>query len=447
MKLKAEKRVTIYEIARKAGCSAMTVSRALMFKRKENDRISKETEELIQQLAKEMGYKPNLAARGLILKRTFNVGFHINRTFSYFNALWKPLLRSLQRELETAGYQLGFYYFDASDHEELANFLKPPRRVDALITLGRNLSRREVQTMLDSKIPCISLMEKVDGFHSLLIDDTHGGRLIAEHLVDQGFNEVTLVSRPLAKKRWNGRTDGFLAAAKKLGLKVHELNDFLDPAYDEEYAWHTGKVAPDFARRLQKLKAAGKCVYCTSDAFAQGIARHLEENGQTIGADVSVIAYDDSEDQGELDTSATVSRVTTLERPREELGRTAAQIIIEEESDPVTEIFLPRLVDRGSVGGTPRKRVAAPADDLTLIVEDASAPVEKPARGRAAKAPKAKTPAKVAAPKAAAKPVKAAKVEAPAKAAKAAAKPAVKSAVKAVKSAKAPAKPAKRTKK
>ncbi|HWL54861.1 MAG TPA: LacI family DNA-binding transcriptional regulator [Chthoniobacteraceae bacterium] len=347
---KAEKRVTIYEIAKRAGCSAMTVSRALMPRKKSNDRISPETLEQIRALASEMGYKPNLAARGLILRKTMNVGFHINQQFSYYNPLHFPILRRLQHELEKAGYHLGFYYFKAGDLKELQKFVQPPRLVDALIVLGRNLSPEEAATIVASGVPRLALFEALEDFHSLVIDDFHGGRLAARFLHERGFRKVTLLAYWVREERWNGRIFGFMEEAKKLGMEVSEMKDFYDPHYDLPYAWRSGKVAADLLKKLRARGEAGRCLFINSDSFARAVADYLESHGVKPGGEISVLGYDDAEELEFPPTLCGPPRLTTISRPRVDIGLRAASLIVNETLSDRNEAFLPSLVVRETVG-------------------------------------------------------------------------------------------------
>lgn len=349
-------RVTIYDISKRANVSAMTVSRAL--RPGSRKAVHPDTAKRIVAIAEELNYQPYTAARELTLRKTLNIGFCINSPqFNYYRPLIRPLLQTLQTELDTHGYRLGYYYFQGGADPQFAEFLKTGRVVDAIVVFGRNLCKEEISIIRKSKIRAVSLFEAIKGLHSIVVDDFSGGRMAADYLWGRGFREVAQIALWLgeeSQKRWNGRIIGFQERAAELGMKVVSIENHWDKAYDLPYAWYHGKTAPDLIERIQALGEAGRCVYVNSDSYAFGLLRQMDEKGLAVGKDISILSFDNAEALGYGPWE--VPRLTTFERPRVEIGRFAARLamaLTDDAETPKEHTFPVTLIERSSVGWGP----------------------------------------------------------------------------------------------
>lgn len=346
-------RVTIYDVARAAGVSTMTVSRAM--RENSGKLIAEKTRKRIRQIAGELNYRPHSQARGLVLKKAFNVGFCVNsHGFSYYSPLFQPLMSSIQNELNRCGYHFGLYYFKPGLDEEFVTFINDRRVVDAIIVLGRNLSDQEIGAIRSSRVRTVSLFEEIEGTYSLLIDDLNGGRMAADYLWQRGFRKISFIARwvgDAGKTEWNGRIIGFRQRATELGLTILEVEDHWDNRYDLPYAWDHGCVRPDIFDYLDQKGDTEHCVFCVSDSYAFGLLRQMDQQGIRPGVDYSILGYDNAEDYDLGPWSE--PRLTTIDRPRKAIGRRAAALamgIEDEVGESATEKFAVSVVERGSVG-------------------------------------------------------------------------------------------------
>lgn len=345
--------ITIYDVARAAGVSTMTVSRAM--REGEREAVAEETRRRIRRIARELNYRPHTQARGLVSRKAFNVGFCVNsHGFSYYSHLHQPLLSVVQSELNRCGYHFGFYYFKPGLDPEFLTFINDRRVVDAIIIHGRDFCPEEREAIRSSGIIAVSLFEKISGMHSLLIDDFRGGRLAADFLWERGFRKVAFIAYWVGgpeKVEWNGLIMGFRQRAEELGLEIIEVKGYWDDRYDPLYAWNNGHVRPDIFDYLDRLGDSERCVFCTSDSFALGMLREMDRLGMREGEDYSVLGYDNAESYGLGPRSE--PRLTTIDRPRESIGMRAAVLAMEMDETvkgPVTETFPVSLMERGSVG-------------------------------------------------------------------------------------------------
>lgn len=177
---------------------------------------------------------------------------------------------------------------------------------------------------------------------SVAVDDVRGGELAARHLLDQGHTRIAYVGGPLTLGQVRDRREGALRALLAAGLGPDHLVDLATPQLTVEDGSNAGQ-------RLAGLPSATRptAAFCANDLLALGLLRSCAALGISVPADLAIVGYDDID----FAAAATVP-LTSVRQPRHRLGRTAAELLIQETSDPghvhqqVT--YLPELVVRAS---------------------------------------------------------------------------------------------------
>lgn len=327
MRKRADK-VTIYDVAREANCSIMTVSRAL--RDDHSGRPSKiERYRRIREIARRLEYKVNPHARALTRQHTANIGFCINHpSFHYYSPYNYYLIDSLQERLSELGYQLGFYYFRPGDDPRFAQFLKYPPSCDAIVFHGRNVSGEELSVIRRSGVRALSLLEEIEGIASITIDEWRGGQLAAEALFERGHRRVGMLWRGLGAERWDGRIKGFLARAEELGMEIpSEANielPFLSDGISRDKEARD-EVAQRSFETLWSRNTGITALYVTSDFISFPVVQRMDELGIRLGTELSVVSYDNFEALGEGPWG--VPRIASVEPPRLQAGVTAAEFL------------------------------------------------------------------------------------------------------------------------
>lgn len=339
---------TVRDVAKLAGVSTMTVSRAM--NAEYQGYLRPATREKILEIAKKLNYRPDPHARSLLLKRAFNVGFCINHPrFNYYQLEYQPMLTALQEKLDAGGYRLGYYYFQTDKDSQFERFIKDSRVVDGIVVLGRNMSEWECDLVREYKVRAVSLFQEIPGFHSIIVDEYNAGREAADILWGYGHRMVTLVmpaGREMFPKEWNGRINGFLERAGELGMKVYPLKNHWNAAYQSEFAWNHGQLAPDFLKKLSKAEAAGKCLYVISDIYAFGIISMMDAAGLVLGKDISILGFDNLEGIGGAPWKE--PRLATFDRARNTIGEKAAKLVTSS-LPPATTTIPMQFVERPSI--------------------------------------------------------------------------------------------------
>ncbi|GAC1631137.1 MAG: transcriptional regulator DegA [Ktedonobacteraceae bacterium] len=304
--------VSIYDIAREAGVSPSTVSRAL----EDHPRIGVTTRKRIQELAKAMNYVPSTVAKSLAVNKTWSVGM-VLPTIS------DPFMGRVVEGVEQVAIEAGFNVFTSTSQNDrqreiavIKTLLK--RRVDGIIVITSHFLEQYSEFSDHSKAPIVIINEQKPGetLHFVTIDDTYGGRLAAEHLLALGhrcIGYVGVANRPQSNQH---RLQGYQDALTAAGIPLDPNLVFTAQTIENH--------AQGGAAGLEPLLAAGAtAIFCYNDVAALGLLGACYKRGITIPDDLSVIGFDD------IDLVAyTIPPLTTIRQPGFELGWQAMQMIL-----------------------------------------------------------------------------------------------------------------------
>jgi DNA-binding LacI/PurR family transcriptional regulator len=326
--------VSIYDIAKKAGVSPSTVSRAL----EDHPRIGAETKKRIQELAKEMGYIPSTAAKSLATRKTWTIGMVLA-------SISDPFMGRVVEGVEQAAIEADFNVFISTSQNDrqreiavIEMFQK--RRVDGIIVIASHLFDRSSWFFDRCKIPMVVINEQKPGenMHFVTVDDVHGAKLAVEHLIALGHRCIGYVSIPNRPKSNQYRFKGYQEALIAAGIAV-------DPALI--FSSHTIESHAKVGEAsLEPLLAAGAtAVFCYNDTSAIGLLAACYRHGISVPENLSIIGFDD------IDMAAyTLPPLTTVRQPRFELGQRAMHMMLAllDGQEPENQILPGELVVRKS---------------------------------------------------------------------------------------------------
>jgi DNA-binding LacI/PurR family transcriptional regulator len=304
--------VTIKDIAKAAGVSHPTVSRAL----NNHPAISESTRERIIELAHQMGYVPNATARGLKTSRTRALGAILQVMDDPF---WSEVLEGVDSILHPEGYSL----FVASTHDDKQREkevvqVMMQRGVDGILLLSPQFREDQCQLLKSYDLPMVMVNNEgaVDCQYIIYNDDLYGAGLVTKHLIDLGHTRIAFLGKRRSASN-NDRLAGFRAEMQAAGLKV-----------DKRYIYHTSAGNPlggrEGAAYLLSLDEVPSGIVCYNDFLALGVYNYLQENGLRIPEDVSVVGYDNISIAAYL-----FPPLTTLHQHKFELGEGAARMMLE----------------------------------------------------------------------------------------------------------------------
>jgi DNA-binding LacI/PurR family transcriptional regulator len=328
------KRVTITDVALRAGVAASTVSRALS----RPGRVNAVTRERIVVAARELNYVPNAHARALISGRTETIAVLVS---DVTNPFYFGLIRGMQHQLRAAGYALLLIDTEDSPDVELSLLHKMRNSIDGAILAACRLSETTL-SQVAAELPVVTVNRNVAGVQSVVIDSPDGVAHAVEHLVSLGHRTIVYVSGPATswanEARWR---------AMRSALSRHALS--------------ATKIGPFIASRISGATAAD-CLINTgatacvafNDMLAIGMLSRLHERGVRVPADLSIIGCDDI-----FGADFCHPPLTTLTAPIERAGQMAVAMLLARLADGLTpttrrQVVLPtHLTVRESTGPVP----------------------------------------------------------------------------------------------
>jgi LacI family transcriptional regulator len=304
---------TIHDVARAAGVSIGTVSKAL----NNSGTLRSETRDRVIFAARAMHFRPNDLAQALHRGQSFTVGLVSNDSFGRFTL---PIMEGLESVLSER--RIALFMCNATDDPEaerrhIEQLMS--KRVDGLVFTARRADRRPelgIETDGLPKLFVFSQSPEPDSF-CLLPDDENGARLAVEHLAGLGRRRIAHVTGPSAFEAVRLRRRGYAAALARAGLPERPEH-FLSGAWSEQW----GREAA--ARLFDGACEAPDAIFAGNDQIARGILDHLREQGIAVPRDVAVVGFDN----WDVMVEATRPPITSIDMNLSELGRQAGSYII-----------------------------------------------------------------------------------------------------------------------
>lgn len=267
---------TIYDIAREAGVSASTVSLAFSGKRPIRD----STRRRIHDIARDLGYQPNHAARALVARRTQSVAVLVNRTTNFSTA---TSIDSIDKALSDRGYQMLLMLTHGKpDRIDRVMETLGAGRVDGVLNLEPTLETPDIAQCLPNM--AIVTMIRDEQTPAVVRDCGEASRLAVEYLAQQGHKRIGLIHGKLSELGARQHQEGFILAMRAAGLPM-------DPKQIVEADWsmdHAQALAPSvLATGVTAIVAAG-------DMIAAGLIRGCRLLGKSVPEDVSILGFDNS---------------------------------------------------------------------------------------------------------------------------------------------------------
>ncbi|HUB27153.1 MAG TPA: LacI family DNA-binding transcriptional regulator [Tepidisphaeraceae bacterium] len=310
---------SLVEVARRCSVSQSTVSRVLNNAKHGRFSVSPEVRARIVKTARELNYRPSIAARNLAVSKTNLVavlgiqGFWSDRVGPLEEAI-----NVLAEKLDREGYEICVQFMSLRH----GAFELPPLRVDGVVAAGPSRPE-EVQALEDADIPYVSL-DGVAGKRGLQVvpDDAGGTWIAARHLYDLGHRRIAYMDHPsvaVSHPSVLNRREAFKRAAKKLGFEIPVM--------------HLARLAPDapwdtyYRPFLQESVVEGRAtaVLSYSHYGALSLLRTAHDMGLNVPADFSLACFNN-----EPVLALAVPSITAVELPSVPMGQMAADLLLRE---------------------------------------------------------------------------------------------------------------------
>jgi DNA-binding LacI/PurR family transcriptional regulator len=334
----AKKAVTIRDVARRAGVSVATASRAVNGKAV----VSPDTRDRILGVVQELGFAPSPAARRLSLGRTLTIGVVVS-------FLTRPQaaerLRGVDVVLTDSGFDLVIYNVEAvPKRDHYLETLAHSQRTDGLLVMSLPPQPAAAASLRAAPVPVVFIdvhSDAIAGLPRVLGDDVAGGRLAARHLVELGHRDIAFIGdvaeNPFGFTSSRDRQQGVSDELARSGIALR-------PEWVGLGA-HGRYEARDLARRMLTGAERPTAIVAASDTQAFGVIAAARELGLHVPDDLSVIGYDDIE-------AADYVGLTTVSQQLLESGRIGAELLLAEIHQRSAEAPIAELAAELVVRGT-----------------------------------------------------------------------------------------------
>ena len=329
--------VTLADIARAAGTSASTASRALSGR----GYVSEDALARLREAADRLGYVPNASARTLKQQTSRVIGVAVSDLGNQFYA---NLAAGIESTLREADYQMVLVSDNSDETQELACaraflamrtagvIITPADRSAAALLSRSGVDVVEVDRRL-ADVPC----------DAVVLDNDRGGRDATRHLLDLGHRRIALL---VADTHWTsdaGRLKGYVHAHEQLGVVV-----------DERLILRVAFHAPDAEERIATLLEQQRptAIFAANNTLAEHAWHVLRRLGWRLPEDVSLVGFDDVPWMAMVEPG-----ITAVSQPTLEMGRKAAELLLRRSADRTAsrtvETLAATLIVRGSTAAPP----------------------------------------------------------------------------------------------
>jgi LacI family transcriptional regulator len=307
--------VTIYDIAKKANVSAMTVSRVI----NKSGKISEETKKKVESVIKELNYIPNNSARHLITKKTKILSLMITD-------ISNPFFTNVARGAEDKAMQLGYQLLLCNSDE---NFEKESKYMDMLISTGtdgvliapaNNSSKKNIRKLSKHGIPFVLIDRNIEDLEcdQVLSDNGTTTRRLMEHLMSQGHKKIAIINGPLDVSTARERHQAYMDT-----LKIHGIS--INKNLIKESQFRDSDVSSSIQQLLDLPESERPtAIFATNNFIGMNSIKFLYSHNIKVPEEMAVVSYD-----GIPNYTENESQLTVAEQPAYNFGYFGIQLLIE----------------------------------------------------------------------------------------------------------------------
>lgn len=302
--------VTIKDIARIAGVSHMTVSRAL----NGNNAVTDETRDKVLKIARELNYRPNLQARSLVMNRKYSIGI----VFSTLLSATAPsfMQACLNGVYQTLAKDYNLIVKDLESGLEHFNF----SRVDGVIFVSQQESDDSfIDFALAQGVNLVVINRRVEreSLINVTADEVAGAASAVKFLIERNCQRIALINGPAKIQSSIDRRQGYQQALLDNNIAI--VSDLIK---DGKFSIQGGYDAMKVILQESKDRQIPDAVFCSNDEMAFGAFKAINEAGLNIPNEIAVVGFNDS-DICQFTTPA----LSTVKKPIEEMARLGAEAL------------------------------------------------------------------------------------------------------------------------
>lgn len=324
----------ILDVALKAHVSIATVSRVV---NKSDHKVNPATRDKVLAAIRELDYRPNALAKGLLMKKTMTIGIIIP---DISNPYYAEIVRGIQDVADRAGYAVMLHNTDRKQERIIRYiYLLREKSVDGVIFSGGIINGYETLSILkELKERVVVVGRHAVDFPAVMVDNMGGATQAVQHLIDLGHLRIASIGGPEGSTTAEDRLTGYRNALAQNGL-----------SFDEGLV-RRGTWSPDsgylLAGELLRAKGRPTAIFSANDQMAFGVIKAAHELGLAVPEDLAVVGFDNVPTGYYFDPP-----LTTVEIPMYDIGAASMQMLIDLLSGGNFEklrLFNTQLLVRGS---------------------------------------------------------------------------------------------------
>ncbi len=273
-------KITIKEVAERAGVSIATVSRVI----NNSGIVTQQTREAIMLAAKELQYVPNVSARNLSRSKTDTIGLLLPDLHGEF---FSEVIRGVDQTAQQSHHHLIVSSSHNKKNEIEAALHLMRGRVDGLIIMSPQIDAHTLHVNIPRSLPVVLLNCMVEGssFDSINIDNFGGAYAMVRHLLDHGHRRIAIIKGTESNYDADQRLYGYRKAMIESGIAGDDLIEVTGDFTEEE-----GHAA---AQRIIAMTVRPTAIFASNDSMAIGAMSALREAGIKVPGDIAVAGFDD----------------------------------------------------------------------------------------------------------------------------------------------------------
>ena len=313
MSRRSSNRITIKQVALEAGVSTQTVSRVV----NNVPGVVPETRQHVQEAIDRLGYRPNVIARSLIQRRSCTLGI-VTSGIEFYGP--SRTLVGIEQKANELGYSVHLSLLHRPETNDVGNLLNSllSWQVDGILwatqEIGDNLAWLDRERV---PVPLVLLeIEPRPNVASVNVNSRDGGRMGVEHLIQQGYQQIGIITGPSNWWCARERLQGWRDALSEAGLphKEHQI---------VEGDWSTGSGARGLKQLVEQYPKM-EAVFACNDQMALGVLQTSRQLGRRVPHDLAVVGYDDIPEAEYFWPS-----LTTVRQNLAQLGGTGVDLLID----------------------------------------------------------------------------------------------------------------------
>lgn len=308
---------TIRDVAQAAGVSITTVSHVINGTRFVSDQVAAD----VRRAMLELGYRPNVLARGLRSGKTRTIGLIIPDNSNLFFA-------EVSRVIENVSFQNGYSLIICNSDDNLVkekSYLDTlvEKQVDGIIFISAGSYSKDIEKLVQSRTPVVVVDRDFEGLpaDTVLVDNQLGGYLATQYLIQLGHRHIACISGPSEVNPSADRLIGFRKALREAGLLIEE-----ELILRGDFHYQSGERC---MHQLLELNRPFSAIFVCNDMMAIGALKAAHNRNLRVPQDISIIGFDD------IPIAEAISpALTTIAQPYDEMATTATNLLLEKLSQP-----------------------------------------------------------------------------------------------------------------